>query len=70
MFWRQAAALDSPTARLVSAGTGAAAYLALTGDLGASIFAFKEAYPLLVFPAKAVVAFPLVRGAARGCCGT
>ena len=43
------------------AGTWAAAYIALTGDLGAAINAFKEAAPLLVFPAKAVVAFPLVR---------
>lgn len=45
------------------AGTWAAAYIALTGDLGAAISAFKEAAPLLVFPAKAVVAFPLVRPA-------
>ena len=43
-----------------AAGTVAAADLALSGDLGASIAAFKDAYPLLVFPAKAVVAFPLV----------
>ncbi|KAL4446217.1 hypothetical protein ABPG77_003024 [Micractinium sp. CCAP 211/92] len=48
------------TGCMLSVGTGAAAYLALTGDLGASISAFKEAYPLLVFPAKAVVAFPLI----------
>ena len=45
---------------LPPAGTGAAAYLALTGDLGASIVAFKAAYPLLVFPAKAAVGFPLI----------
>ena len=46
---------------LSPAGTWAAAYIALTGDLGAAIGAFKEAAPLLVFPAKAAVAFPLVR---------
>ncbi|KAL4423857.1 hypothetical protein ABPG75_001158 [Micractinium tetrahymenae] len=48
------------TGCMLSVGTGAAAYLALTGDLGAAISAFKDAYPLLVFPAKAVVAFPLI----------
>lgn len=46
------------------AGTGAAAYVALTGDLGAAIVAFKDAAPLLVFPVKAAVAFPLVRASA------
>lgn len=44
----------------LSVGTGAAAYVALTGDLGAAIGAFKDAAPLLVFPVKAAVAFPLV----------
>ena len=47
-------------------GTAAAAYIALTGDLGAGIAAFKDGYPLLVFPAKAVAAFPLVGGWAGG----
>jgi succinate dehydrogenase (ubiquinone) cytochrome b560 subunit len=48
------------TGCMLSVGTWAAAYIALTGDLGAAINAFKEAAPLLVFPAKAVVAFPLI----------
>lgn len=47
---------------VTTTGTSAAAYIALTGDLGSSITALKEAVPLLVFPAKAVVAFPLVCG--------
>lgn len=37
-----------------------AGYIALTGDLGAAIASFKASYPLLVFPAKFVVAFPLL----------
>lgn len=47
------------TGVMMSVGSAGAAYLALTGDLGASIEAFKAGYPLLVFPAKFVVAFPL-----------
>lgn len=48
------------TGCMLSVGTWAAAYIAFTGDLGAAINTFKEAAPLLVFPAKAVVAFPLI----------
>lgn len=44
-----------------SAGSGAIAYIALTGDVGAAIATVKDVTPLLVLPAKAAVAFPLVR---------
>jgi hypothetical protein len=47
-------------ATAASAGSGAVAYVALTGDVGTAIAAMKDAAPLLVFPAKAAVAFPLV----------
>ena len=40
--------------------------VALTGDLPATIAAFKSAAPLLVFPAKAAIAFPLVYHYAGG----
>ena len=48
------------TGAMLSVGAGAAAWLALGGDLAASIDAFKAAYPLLVVPAKFAVSFPLV----------
>lgn len=47
------------TGVMLSAGFGAAAALSLTGDLAATIGAAKAAYPLLVYPAKFAVAFPL-----------
>jgi len=58
-------ALSSVTNRatgvMLSVGAGAAGWVALTmGDLGMAISSFKEAYPLLVFPAKFAVSFPLV----------
>jgi len=48
------------TGVMLSVGAGAAGYVALTqGDLGTAIESFKEAAPLLVFPAKVCVSFPL-----------
>jgi succinate dehydrogenase (ubiquinone) cytochrome b560 subunit len=47
------------TGVMLSVGCGGAAWLALSGDAGAAIAVFKDAYPLLVFPAKFAVAFPL-----------
>ena len=44
---------------MLSVGFGAAGFLSLSGDLGATIAALKDAYPLLVYPAKFSVAFPL-----------
>lgn len=32
----------------------------MTGDLSAAVAAFKSSYPLLVFPAKLAISFPLV----------
>ena len=57
-------ALTSVTNRvtgvMLSVGAGAAGYTALAhGDLGVAIESFKSAYPLLVFPAKLCVTFPL-----------
>lgn len=40
-----------------SIGVGA---IALTGDVAATIAAFKAAAPLLIVPTKAAVAFPIV----------
>lgn len=48
------------TGVMLSVGAGAAAYIALSGDLVAAVNAFKTNYPLLVFPAKFAVSFPLV----------
>lgn len=48
------------TGVMLSVGAGAAAWLALSGDLVSSLEAFKTTYPLLVFPAKFAVSFPLV----------
>lgn len=48
-----------------AAATGAGA-VALGGDLPATIAAFKEVAPLLVLPAKAAIAFPLVYHYAGG----
>ena len=47
------------TGTMLSVGFGAAGLLSLGGDLGTTIVAAKAAYPLLVFPAKFAVAFPL-----------
>jgi succinate dehydrogenase (ubiquinone) cytochrome b560 subunit len=43
-----------------AAGATAAAYIALTGDLPGALLAFKTNYPLLAYPVKAVIAFPIV----------
>lgn len=48
------------------AGVTGAGAIALTGDLPAAVAAFKSAAPLLVVPAKAAVAFPLVYHYAGG----
>lgn len=50
---------------LSAAVTGAGA-VALLGDLPSTVIAFKEAAPLLVVPAKAALAFPLVYHYAGG----
>jgi succinate dehydrogenase (ubiquinone) cytochrome b560 subunit len=42
------------------AGFAAAGYIALTGDLPGALASFKANYPLLVFPTKLVISFPLV----------
>lgn len=47
------------TGVMLSLGAGAVGYLALVGDLGTAIQSFKSTYPLLVFPAKFAVSFPL-----------
>ena len=48
------------TGVMLSVGSTAAGYVALTqGDLGMAIESFKEAVPLLVFPAKLAVSLPL-----------
>lgn len=47
------------TGVMLSVGAGAAAYVGLVGDLGAAIETFKQSYPLLVFPAKFAISFPL-----------
>lgn len=44
----------------VRAGFAAAGYIALTGDLPGALAAFKANYPLLVFPTKFCISFPLV----------
>ena len=44
----------------MSVGFGGVALLSLkNGDVGALIASYKSAYPLLVFPAKFAIAFPL-----------
>jgi succinate dehydrogenase (ubiquinone) cytochrome b560 subunit len=42
------------------AGFAAAGYIALTGDLPGALASFKANYPLLVFPTKLIISFPLV----------
>ena len=49
-----------PLPPCVTAGATTAAYLALTGDLPSALLAFKTNYPILVYPAKAIIAFPIV----------
>ncbi|KAK9815079.1 hypothetical protein WJX73_007094 [Symbiochloris irregularis] len=44
----------------LSTGLTAAGCIALTGDLPGTVEAFKASYPWLVFPAKALVAGPIV----------
>lgn len=41
-------------------GFAAAGYIALTGDLPGALAAYKANYPLLVFPTKFLISFPLV----------
>ena len=49
------------TGVMLSLGAGAAGWAALSvGDLATAIASFKEAYPLLVVPAKFAVSFPLL----------
>jgi succinate dehydrogenase (ubiquinone) cytochrome b560 subunit len=48
------------TGAALSAGFAAAGYVALTGDLPGALAAFKANYPLLVFPTKLLITFPLV----------
>jgi succinate dehydrogenase (ubiquinone) cytochrome b560 subunit len=42
------------------AGFFAAGYVALTGDLPGALASFKANYPILVFPTKFIISFPLV----------
>ena len=42
-----------------NAGIGAAGAIALVGDLPATVDAFKSSYPALVYPAKAIISWPL-----------
>lgn len=52
--------INRVTGVMLSVGSGAAGYVALThGDLGTAIESFREAGPLLVFPAKLCVSLPL-----------
>lgn len=49
------------TGVMLSCGAGAAGWVALSsGDLATAIASFTSTYPLLVFPAKFAVAFPLL----------
>ncbi|KAF6260667.1 succinate dehydrogenase subunit b560 [Scenedesmus sp. NREL 46B-D3] len=48
------------TGAALSAGFAAAGYIALTGDLPGALASFKANYPLLVFPTKLIISFPLV----------
>ncbi len=52
--------LNRVTGVMLSVGFGGAALVSLkSGDVGGLIASYKAAYPLLVFPAKFAVAFPL-----------
>lgn len=51
---------------LLAVGVTGAGAIALVGDLPSTIAAFKSAVPLLVYPVKAAVAFPLVYHYAGG----
>lgn len=49
------------TGVMLSCGAGAAGWVALSsGDLATAVASFTSTYPLLVFPAKFAVAFPLL----------
>lgn len=50
----------SPGPSCCRAGFAAAGYVALTGDLPGALASFKANYPLLVYPTKLVISFPLV----------
>eukprot|EP00877_Chromochloris_zofingiensis_P003286 jgi/Chrzof1/12959/Cz07g14020.t1_SDH3[v5.2] len=52
--------MNRATGVALTVGATGAAYIALTGDLPGAVLAFKANYPLLVFPAKFLVAYPLV----------
>jgi succinate dehydrogenase (ubiquinone) cytochrome b560 subunit len=43
-----------------AAGFTAASYVALTGDLPGALLALKTNYPLLLFPAKFAISFPII----------
>lgn len=45
--------------KLYDVGIGAAGAIALVGDLPAALDAFTASYPSLVYPAKAVITWPL-----------
>lgn len=57
--WHAFYTADSYTTEPCDAGIGAAGAIALVGDLPATVDAFKASYPLLVYPAKAVITWPL-----------
>lgn len=48
------------TTFLKPAGFAAAGYVALTGDLPGALASFKANYPILMFPTKLIITFPLV----------
>lgn len=52
--------MNRATGAALSAGFAAAGYIALTGDLPGALASFKANYPLLVFPTKFLITFPLV----------
>jgi succinate dehydrogenase (ubiquinone) cytochrome b560 subunit len=52
--------MNRATGAALSVGFAAAGYVALTGDLPGALAAFKANYPILVFPTKLVISFPLV----------
>ncbi len=58
--------LNRATGTALSAGAAAAAWLALAGDVGAAVDALRAAHPLLLYPAKFAVAFPLAYHYAAG----
>lgn len=49
-----------PSSNFGKPGFAAAGYVALTGDLPGALASFKANYPILVYPTKFIISFPLV----------